>query len=328
MKYLDNIDSSTVAAIDVETVRIAENYHDLSLEYQSAWEYKNKQDGEIPSEDELANLWTKNASLYAEFSKVVAVSVSLLNKDKTKLVCKEIFGVDEYKILTELAAFLDKMPFGYKLLAHAGQFFDYPFLAKRFIINGMEVPFILDVLHLKPWETVALLDSNIIWKMGGTGAGSSLQALCTCLNLPISKVDLVGDQVGKSFFLGEYARIGRYCSLDTVAVFNVLRKLKKESIFDFNQVVYLSETKPTGNITPNTTVTSSTSAAPSPEQAPEFTIDDMFKELPLLEKLVKTGKLTKTEKTKLSKAVEPYKETPEFSKIKAAVLSVLPDFTF
>lgn len=38
--------------------------------------------------------------------------------------------------------------------------------------------------------------------MGGTGSGSSLQALCTVLGIPVSKVDLVGDEVGAVYFEG------------------------------------------------------------------------------------------------------------------------------
>jgi hypothetical protein len=75
--------------------------------------------------------------------------------------------------------------------------------------------------------------------MGGTGAGSSLQALCTSLAIPISKVDLVGDEVGNAYYRGEVERIAHYCSLDTIATFNVIRRIKAERIFQFDEVSYL-----------------------------------------------------------------------------------------
>jgi hypothetical protein len=59
------------------------------------------------------------------------------------------------------------------------------------------------------------------------------------LNIPISKVDLVGDEVGEAYFRGELKRIADYCSLDTIATFNVFRFFKKESIFSFEEVVYV-----------------------------------------------------------------------------------------
>lgn len=241
MKVLKNINLKDIISVDIETVRLEENYEDLSEGYQSAWEYKNKQDGQIP--DNLNELWTKNASLYAEFSKVCAVSLAFLNENGNKLSCMEFYGDDEFTILSSLNNVLDRIynkSRNYRLVGHASKFFDYPFLAKRYIINGMDIPSILDVTALKPWEQPNLC-TNELWKVGGTGAGSSLQALCNCLNIPVSKVDLVGDEVGKAFYNKEYARIGRYCSYDTVATFNVMCKLKKEpTLFEFSDVSYIN----------------------------------------------------------------------------------------
>lgn len=242
MELLKNIQNHNLLSIDIETVRISENYSDLPEDYQSAWEYKNKQDGEIPDFDTLSEKWEKTSSLYAEFSKVCAVSVALLSSDKTTLVCKELFGDSEEQILKDLANFLDKantIPEN-RLVAHAGKFFDYPFLCKRYIINGMDIPKMLDTAHQKPWESKNLCSNTDIWKMGGTGAGSSLQALCTALKVPVSKVDMVGDQVGKEYFKGKYEEIGRYCSYDAVALFNVLMRIKKQPIFQFDEVKYIS----------------------------------------------------------------------------------------
>lgn len=240
MKVLNNIESKHIVAIDIETVRVEQKFESLNEGFQGAWEYKNKQDGVIP--DNLSELWEKNASLYAEFSKVCAVSLVFLDKNE-KLKCYEFYGEDEKIILGNLANMLDKVGSNpsYRLIGHASKFFDYPFLAKRFIINGMNIPSILDVTALKPWESRNLC-SNELWRVGGTGAGSSLQALCNCLGVPVSKVDLVGDEVGTAFYKKEFERIGKYCSLDTVATFNVFRKFKKESIFNFDDVEYITPT--------------------------------------------------------------------------------------
>lgn len=244
MKLLNDILSKYFIALDIETVRYVDKYEDLSEDFKSAWEYKNKQDGEIPSYEELAVLWEKNASLYAEFSKVCAVSLAFLNEKEDKLLVKEFFGESEKDILENLAEYLQRIYFkskDYRLAGHAAKYFDYPFLSKRYVILGLDIPTILDTAHLKPWESKNICTNQDIWKMGGTGAGSSLQALCTVLNIPISKVDLVGDEVGKAYFNKEYNRIGRYCSYDTIATFNVIRRIKKEHVFSFEEVKYLDE---------------------------------------------------------------------------------------
>lgn len=242
MKLLRDIPTRHFVAIDIETVRIVEKYEDLSDEWKSAWEYKNKQSGEVPFFEELSDSWEKTASLYAEFSKVCAVSVTFLSKNEDKLLCKEFFGTEEGVLLSQLGDFLNQISGSskdFRLVGHAAKYFDYPFLCKRYIINSLTIPTLLDTAHLKPWESRNLCTNADIWKMGGTGAGSSLQALCTSLAIPISKVDLVGDEVGNSYYRGEVERIAHYCSLDTIATFNVIRRIKGERIFQFDEVSYL-----------------------------------------------------------------------------------------
>jgi|Laugrespbdmm15sd_2_1035082.scaffolds.fasta_scaffold03271_9 hypothetical protein len=246
MKLLKDIPTRHFVGIDIETVRIVEKYEDLSPEWKSAWEYKNKQSGEVPFFEELADSWEKTASLYAEFSKICAVSlVFMIGEEKLKY--KEFYGEDEAVLLTDLRAFLQRMSEGvdgknYRLVGHAAKYFDYPFLCKRFIINSLLIPTLLDTAHLKPWESRNLCTNQDVWKMGGSGAGSSLQALCTALGIPISKVDLVGDEVGAAYYRGEVERIAKYCTLDTIATFNVLRRVKGERVFQFDEATSVKET--------------------------------------------------------------------------------------
>jgi hypothetical protein len=236
MKLINDLDLKKVVAIDIETVRIVEHYKDLSEQYKLAWQYKQKQDGVVPDEVELADLWERTASLYAEFSKVCAVSLAFINK-KGELDCMEYFRDNEAALLNDVADILDRLYMAnFILVGHAAKYFDYPFLCKRYIINHTPIPKLIDTAHQKPWENRNLCTNQDIWKMGGTGPGSSLIALCVSLGIPISKVDLVGDEVGKAYYEGKYADIGRYCSYDAICTFNILRRIKGEEIFDFSSV--------------------------------------------------------------------------------------------
>lgn len=280
MKLLRDIPTRHFVAIDIETVRIVEKYEDLSDEWKSAWEYKNKQSGEVPFFEELSDSWEKTASLYAEFSKVCAVSVTFLSKNEDKLLCKEFFGTDEQVLLAQLGDFLNQISGSskdFRLVGHAAKYFDYPFLCKRYIINSLTIPTLLDTAHLKPWESRNLCTNADIWKMGGTGAGSSLQALCTALGIPISKVDLVGDEVGNAYYRGEVERIAHYCSLDTIATFNVIRRIKGERIFEFGEVSYLDR-----KTSPNT-AEGSLAKKEVDTREPE---DVLFEKLPVLHKIM------------------------------------------
>ena len=244
MKILKKISSDDILTIDIETVREHEELKNAPESFQSAWEYKNKQDGEIPDFLELSRLYENKAPLYAEFSKVCAISLTYLTQEG-KLKCKSYAGVNEVEILENFAndlAMFYQVNKSYRLMGHASKFFDFPFLCKRYIINGLDVPPYIDETDKKPWE-MRNLCTNELWRSFGTGAGSSLQALCEVLKIPVSKVDMVGDEVGKAYYDGEIQRIGMYCNYDAIATFNVLRKFKRESIFQFEDVEYVTTQK-------------------------------------------------------------------------------------
>jgi hypothetical protein len=316
MKLLRDIPTRHFVAIDIETVRIVERYEDLSDEWKSAWEYKNKQSGEVPFFEELSDSWEKTASLYAEFSKVCAVSVTFLSKSEDKLLCKEFFGTEESVLLYQLGEFLNQISGSskdFRLVGHAAKYFDYPFLCKRYIINSLVIPTLLDTAHLKPWESRNLCTNADIWKMGGTGAGSSLQALCTSLAIPISKVDLVGDEVGNAYYRGEVERIAHYCSLDTIATFNVIRRIKAERIFQFDEVSYLDRKEKSNVAKPvakKETVAKKTTTKKqvAEKREPE---DVLFEKLPILHRILNATEIlpeTRQELEALLKSKEPAEE--------------------
>jgi len=286
MKAVQNIKSNLIVSIDIETVRLANEFKDLDEGFRDAWRYKNKQDGIIPTEEELSESWKRLASLYAEFSKICAVSLAYLDP-QGNLVCKEYYGENEKAILEALSITLNNMQAHnsqYRLVGHASKYFDYPYTSKRYIINGLQIPNCLDSSNLKPWEGLNLC-TNDLWKCGGTGAGSSLQALCNVLSIPISKIDLVGDEVGSAYFRKEFSRIGRYCSLDSIATFNVFRKFKQESIFDFESVTYITA------------------------YSEDVVEKEIAKELPLLQKIYKASSIDSKTKEDLQKRLAKKKIT-------------------
>jgi len=260
MKALRHVNTENIIALDIETVRISPDFKTLNNLYQQAWEYKNKNDGEIPSKEKSEDLWQKQAALYPEFSKICAVSVAY--NYKGELHCRNFASYSEVALLRDLAAFLNKVneKGNYTLCGHAMLYFDIPFLCKRFLINSLEIPGILDESDSKPWEK-KILDTNVLWKSFGTGSGSSLFALCVALDVEISKVDLVGDEVGKAYYEGKLEKIASYCGLDAIATYNVLRRLKLETVFAQADVIYdtkgeliepvplIEAIKNTGNIT-------------------------------------------------------------------------------
>lgn len=251
MKIIKNISSYEVLSIDIETVPIAQTFKELSPDWQAAWEYKNKwqnvNDNHPNREHEKFDIeksWEEKASLFPEFAKIVAISLTYLDA-QTQLKCKSYAGDYEKGILEEFAVDLNtfnnnKRNINYRLLGHATKYFDYPFLCKRYMANGLVIPEMLDESDCKPWDMMNL-DTNEMWKSFGTGPGSSLPALCILFGIPTSKDDMSGSDVAKNFYDGKILEIADYCNRDTIADFNVFRKLKGESIFTFDEVIYVNK---------------------------------------------------------------------------------------
>lgn len=241
MKVLSQILSTKVVSLDIETVRITRTLAEAGQDVKIAFAYKNKNEGVVLSDDfALEQLWVKNAALYAEFSKICSVSLAYLNKAGDRLVCRNITSDNEFTLLIELKEVLSAMQKAdplYRLLGHSSKLFDYPFICKRMLVNGIALPTILDSSHQKPWEQTNL-DTNELWKMGGL-TGSSLVAMCVALGVPISKDEMAGEDVGEYFYNGKLTLIGQYCDKDTIATFNCFRRFKAEPIFRFEDVVYL-----------------------------------------------------------------------------------------
>lgn len=243
MILLDSIDTKLIFGVDIETVPIIPLYEDLGDIEKYIWRGKMKTRGVTHTEEELAELYKEEASFFPEFSMICAISVCFLNKDATALTCKQFYSEtgEELETLLMFGQFIDKvfaMNPNIRLIGHAAKYFDYGFICKRFTINNLRLPKILDISNLKPWEIRLLCTNKDIWRMGFDGPGSSLVGICHALKLPISKNEMCGADVAQAYSEKRYEDIARYCSLDAISVINIVRKIKMEPIFQFDEVKY------------------------------------------------------------------------------------------
>ncbi|MGB5461895.1 MAG: ribonuclease H-like domain-containing protein, partial [Aureibaculum sp.] len=124
------------------------------------------------------------------------------------------------------------------LCGHNGKEFDFPYIARRMIINGISLPDKLNLFGKKPWE-VSHLDTMDLWKFGDYKHYTSLNLLTHILGIPSPKEDIDGSQVASVYYKEKNLdKIVKYCERDTIAVaqlllrFNNLKLLKdKEIIF-------------------------------------------------------------------------------------------------
>jgi uncharacterized protein YprB with RNaseH-like and TPR domain len=222
---LSNIRPEDILFLDIETVPAVSSFPVLDQSFQALWEKKSKQ---FRTEEQTAEEVYDRAGIYAEFGKIICISVGLIKeKNPFSFRLKSFYGDDEKSLLSEFSAMLIKFSKNREALlcAHNGKEFDYPYIARRMIINSMIIPDILDNAGKKPWE-IKLLDTLDLWKFGDYKSYTSLNLLTTILNIPSPKDDIDGSMVARVYYdEHDIRRIVRYCEKDVLAVAQVLLRL-------------------------------------------------------------------------------------------------------
>ncbi|MBN2175191.1 MAG: 3'-5' exonuclease [Bacteroidales bacterium] len=213
---LYNLNLDKVLFLDIETVPMVESYDELPENFQHLWdrkvEYLRKEGNETP--DQLF----QRAGIYAEFGKIICISVGYILNREFRL--KSFYGDDENVLLKEFCELLNRYynSRDHLLCAHNGKEFDYPYIARRLLINGIHIPDILNIAGKKPWE-VAHLDTMELWKFGDYKSYTSLNLLAAVFGIDTPKDDIDGSMVAEVFYKEKnIERIVRYCQRDTLTV--------------------------------------------------------------------------------------------------------------
>ena len=220
---LDNIRVEDVMFMDIETVPQASSMNDLDPAMQSLWDKKSKL---FRNSDQSAEEVYERAGIYAEFGRIICISVGFIKeKDPVSFRLKSFYGEDEKTLLSEFSGMLSKFSRSRKeaiLCSHNGREFDFPYIARRMIINRLEIPGILDNAGKKPWE-IKLLDTMDLWKFGDYKNFTSLDLLTSILGIPSPKEDIDGGMVAHVYYNEkDLPRIIRYCEKDVLAVARIL----------------------------------------------------------------------------------------------------------
>lgn len=220
---LDNVRVEDVLFLDIETVPAAASYDLLDPAMQSLWDKKSNQ---FRSPDQTSGDVYERAGIYSEFGKIICISVGLIKeKNPFSFRLKSFYGNEEKTLLSDFSAMLSKFSKTNRealLCAHNGKEFDYPYIARRMIINGLIIPDILDNAGKKPWE-IKLLDTMDLWKFGDYKNYTSLDLLTSILGIPTPKDDIDGSMVAGIYYeKNDLERIVRYCEKDVLAIARVL----------------------------------------------------------------------------------------------------------
>ncbi len=236
-----HIETDNLLFIDIETASAKQSYDELAYEWQLLWNKKCKRS--LPEDGTPEILYKERAALHAEFSRIVCISFGYYySKEGEKIFrIKSLYGADELKILKEFCSILNrfnKVEPGWAFAGHNIKDFDLPFISRRLLINGMDLPEGLDFLNLKPWE-YTIVDTMQIWKFGDYRNYTSLELLAAALDVPSPKTEMDGSRVGEKFWKGEFDSIAEYCQQDVIAVANVIQRINKENLLTAEKIEFV-----------------------------------------------------------------------------------------
>ena len=176
------------------------------------------------SDEEAAAAYVDRAGIFAEFGKIVCISVGILTggPGEELLRVKSFADIDEAVLLGEFAELITRSPRLRYFCGHNIREFDLPYIGRRMLIHGMTLPPLLDLRGKKPWEAKHLLDTMEMWTFGDRKHYTSLKLLAALFGVPSPKDDIDGSQVGRVFWEeNDLERIAVYCEKDVVATTNV-----------------------------------------------------------------------------------------------------------
>ncbi|MEG0915601.1 MAG: 3'-5' exonuclease [Myroides sp.] len=225
---IDKIVLPNILFLDIETVPQSEFFNDLPEDSQQLFADKTqyqRKDDLTPEE------FYDRAGIWAEFGKIICISVGYftIKNAERQFRTKSIIG-EEKQLLVEFND-LVKTHFSnpaFVFCGHNIKEFDIPYMCRRMLINGINIPEKLQLFGRKPWE-IPHLDTLELWKFGDYKHYTSLKLLTHVLNIPSPKEDIDGSEVRNVYYNEKNIdRIAKYCERDVVAVAQIFLRMRNE----------------------------------------------------------------------------------------------------
>ena len=227
---LQNIPLEKVLFLDIETVPQYGNWDEMDESLQKLWDKKtlHQRKDDFTAEE----FYKERGGIMAEFGKIICISVGILDKSD-KIMIKSFAGDDEKKLLEEFGEIFNRPKLRDVILcAHNGKEFDFPWIARRFLINGMEPPKPFQLFGKKPWE-IPHLDTMELWKFGDYKSYVSLELLANVFGIPTPKDVIDGSMVASMYWIEkDLFRIVQYCEKDVLTLANVFRRMRQENLLE------------------------------------------------------------------------------------------------
>lgn len=236
---IEKIKLENILFLDIETVPEHANFNLCDEETQQLYDTKTqyqRKDGQSPEE------FYERAGIWAEFGKIVCLSAGYFTfRGDIRYFRVTSFCGEEKQILKDFSNLLNNhfsQP-QHIMCGHNAKEFDFPFIARRMIINNLPIPQKLNLFGKKPWE-VPHLDTMEMWKFGDYKSFTSLKLLTKILGISSPKGDIDGSQVGHVYHVEkDIDRIVTYCEKDVVATAQVFLRFRREDLLVDDEVVHV-----------------------------------------------------------------------------------------
>ena len=197
---IKSIPIERILFLDIETVPQVGNWNEVSEEEKNLWDKKTlRQRGEDVS---AADFYQERAGI-----------------DNEKKLLEDFGNIFNSPRLQNII-----------LCAHNGKEFDFPWIARRMLVNGFQPPVPFQTFGKKPWE-VSHLDTMELWKFGDWKSFISLELMAHIFGVPTPKDDIDGSMVAEIYYQEkDLQRIVEYCEKDVLTLANVFRKMRQEDL--------------------------------------------------------------------------------------------------
>ena len=236
-------DLSSILFLDIECVSGKSSYKELDETFQDLWQHKAERlfrNEDVP-EPEVS--YAEKAGIYAEFGKIVCISVGIISsKDgEMSLRIKSFFDDDEAQLLRDFSQLLTQNRRLNKLCGHNIKEFDIPYICRRMVVNALPLPHLLNIAGKKPWELSYLLDTMTMWKFGDFKNYTSLKLLVALFGIPSPKDDIDGSEVGRVYWEEkDLKRIAVYCQKDVVATAQLMLRFIRLPLIEEGNIDFVT----------------------------------------------------------------------------------------
>jgi len=238
----DKIQLENILFLDIETVPEKSSFDQLDTTTQELWAYKSQYQRK---EDVSAEEFYERAGIWAEFGKIICISVGYFTfQGEVRNFRITTFHGEEASLLQEFKKLLDEHfnQTKHVLCAHNGKEFDFPYIARRMIIHAIPLPGKLDLFGKKPWE-VPHIDTMELWKFGDYKHYTSLKLMAHVLGIPSPKEDIDGSMVRVVYYENnDLKRIITYCELDVLTTAQVYLRLRNRPLLEDTDVIKVANT--------------------------------------------------------------------------------------